>query len=112
MQELPMVLSEKEERHERNSSFEALVLVREKNELWYYAGYSFRALVHHPISIGAGKDFATMAMKLGKNAEEAVILASEFSSTTNNLVDIYHISSKNFFSVDLSKQPFVVPAVR
>lgn len=48
----------------------------------------------HPIAIedrqwaiGSGRDFAIMAMHLGKTAEEAVLLASQFCSNCGNGVD-------------------------
>ena len=39
-------------------------------------------------AIGSGRDYALAAMRLGKSAEEAVLLAAEFDPGTGNGVDV------------------------
>lgn len=67
-----------------------LVVVREDGSIWLYerGPYPIRHDAGQQFAAGSGRDFALMAMHLGKTAEEAVELASMFESGCGNGVDV------------------------
>ena len=70
-------------------SWTGLLVVWPDGHIWKYE------CTPHPIkfppqhfAIGSGRELALMAMRLGKTAPEAVLLASEFDSGCGNGVDV------------------------
>ena len=74
------------QRDEENSI--AMLVIRQKGVIWVYENTPF-AIEHEDeqFAIGSGRDYALAAMRLGKSAEEAVLLAAEFDPGTGNGVD-------------------------
>lgn len=60
-----------------------LVVCRQSGSIYRHAAGSFLS-IHRPYhAIGSGRDYAVMAMRLGKGAKEAVRLAAEFDNNTS-----------------------------
>ena len=49
-----------------------------------------------PWAIGSGSQIALGAMKAGKSAEEAVLIASQYDAFTNDVLQVYHVKDLSY----------------
>jgi hypothetical protein len=72
----------------------ATMLVIRGRRVWKYDGRAYAYEVKAPCAIGCGAEGAMVAMACGKNAREAVLLASRFNNSCGNGVDVFELKEK------------------
>jgi hypothetical protein len=73
---------------QRTDDWEPILVVRPDRRIQIYERTPFPTETHSPFfAIGSGKEYAMMAMHLGKSAAEAVALAAQFDPGTGHGVD-------------------------
>ncbi len=91
-----------EDKWEALEDCHAFVYNKQLKKLFLHEGVLFNMEVRHRLAIGTGKDFARMAMHLGKTAKEAVELTSNFDSNTNNKVDVFDLNKFELEEADIT----------
>lgn len=81
-------------------TFQGVLVMRGTGETFYLEDQLVLTEAELPLALGSGTDYALTAMRLGKNAEEAVHVACDLDCYSGGEIRVFDVASWDFLTAE------------